>query len=61
MTDYQFSSIIEMIDILLEGCSDITEARKKYLMSILTETEIWAQIHSLQILICKGDLWKLQK
>ncbi|MBR1635577.1 MAG: hypothetical protein IJ682_11050 [Lachnospiraceae bacterium] len=29
MTDYQFSSIIEMIDILLEGCSDITEARKK--------------------------------
>ncbi|MBR1629189.1 MAG: hypothetical protein IJ679_08000 [Lachnospiraceae bacterium] len=29
MTDYQYSSIIEMIDILLEGCSSISEAREK--------------------------------
>ncbi len=29
MTDYQYSSIIEMIDMVLEGCKDIPEARRK--------------------------------
>ena len=29
MTDYQFTSIIEMMDIILENSRDIAEAREK--------------------------------
>ena len=29
MTDYQFSSILEMVDVILEGCNTIDEAREK--------------------------------
>ena len=29
MTDYQYNSIIEMVDIILEGSRDIDEARQK--------------------------------
>lgn len=29
MTDHQFDSIIEMVDMILEGCKDISEAREK--------------------------------
>ena len=29
MTDHQFDSIIDMVDLILDGCKDLAEAQKK--------------------------------
>ena len=38
MTDHQFDSIIEMVSMILDGCKDLTEAKKK-IKTLKRETE----------------------
>lgn len=38
MTDHQFDSIIDMVDMILDGCKDLAEARRK-IKSLRRENE----------------------